>query len=380
MRRGDDAFGGVLRVGCIYWPTIHAALYYTTNRAIVAVLKCRCIVSSFFDLLRPLPGASFGGRLIPIGAGGAHGLIEAAEGAPDALPQALADCQGLMLIPGMNAMTEAPELLRRLSRLFGAEVEDYRENLTPRNQVHETVPEIFLVSNTPPANRPPPAMPDPPLTADGKLPVQFPHRKGWHTDQSYRRPPPDISLFLAVLPVPQGQGQTLFADCAAAYDALPAALKAKVEGLEGLHVQPKTGRSRDAVLAGETPKPLLAHQRPQRQPVVRVHPVTGRRALYLCEHGQMDWLDGPFVGMEPGPDGYGGRLLYELMSHITQPRFVYAHEWSQGDLVIWDNRCLVHAATWFDADHLRRVMWRTTVSGNPGPAYAGERKSWIRAA
>jgi taurine dioxygenase len=333
-----------------------------------------------FELVRPLPGATFGGRLIPIGAGGALGLIEAAEREPDALPCALADCQGLMLIQDMGAIAETPELLVRLSRLFGPEVEDYRENLTPRHMVHETVPEIFLVSNTPPANRPPPAMPVPPLTADGKLPTQFPHRKGWHTDQSYRRPPPDISLFLAVLPVPRGQGQTLFADCAAAYEALSPALKARIDGLEGLHVMPRTGRSRDAVLAGETPKPLLPHQQAQRQPLVRTHPRTGKPALYLCEIGQMDWVDGPIVGMQPGPHGDGGALLYELMTHITQPQFVYVHEWTAGDLVIWDNRCLVHAATWFDADKERRVMWRTTVSGNPGAVYAGERKSWVAAA
>ena len=55
------------------------------------------------------------------------------------------------------------------------------------------------------------------------------------------------------------------------------------------------------------------------------------------------------------------------------------HEWTPGDLVVWDNRCLVHAATWFDADKEARVMWRTTVSGNPAAAYAGERKSWIAA-
>ncbi len=107
--------------------------------------------------------------------------------------------------------------------------------------------------------------------------------------------------------------------------------------------------------------------------------MTGRRALYLCEYGQMDWLEGPFVGMQPGPHGDAAALLAELMAHLTRPEFVYVHEWTPGDLVVWDNRCLVHAATWFDADKEARVMWRTTVSGNPGAAYAGERKSWIAA-
>jgi taurine dioxygenase len=83
--------------------------------------------------------------------------------------------------------------------------------------------------------------------------------------------------------------------------------------------------------------------------------------------------------MQPGPHGDGAALLAELMAHLTQPRFVYVHEWTQGDLIVWDNRCLVHAATWFDAEREARVMWRTTVSGNPGGAYAGERRSWVAA-
>jgi taurine dioxygenase len=208
--------------------------------------------------------------------------------------------------------------------------------------------------------------------------VQYPHRRGWHTDQSYRRPPPDISLFYAVVPVPKGEGQTMFANGIAAYAALSPAQKARIAGVMGLHVQPGSGRSRDAVRAGETPRPLAPHERSQAQPLVRLHPVSDKPALYMCEYGQMDWLDGPIVGMEPGPDGAGGRLLDELMAHMTQRQFVYVHEWEPGDLVIWDNRCLVHAATWFDADAHERVMWRTTVHGNPGALYAGERKSWLR--
>ena len=336
-------------------------------------------MSGNFELVRPLPGANFGGRLSLHGEAGAYRFTEAAERAPETLPGALADSGGLLLLQGMQAMADDPALLARLSRLFGTEVENYHQTLTPAHMVHETVPEILVLANTPPVNRQPPKLPDPPLTADGKLPVQFPHRRGWHTDQSYRRPPPDISLFLAVVPVPQGQGQTLFADGAAAYAALSPELKARVDGLEGLHVQPGAGRSRTAVLDGEAPRPLKLHERPQRQPVVRMHPVTGRRALYLCEFGQMDWVEGPFVGMPPGPNGDAEALLFELMTHLTRPEFVYVHEWTRGDVLVWDNRCLVHTATWFDAAKETRLMWRTTVSGNPGVAYAGESKSWIAA-
>jgi len=321
------------------------------------------------EVSRPLPGAAFGATVRlgkPLG-----------QEMPEGLPQALADAGGLLLLQGLGEITADPQLLVKMSYLFGPEVEDYRFTLTNLSSVHEKVPEIFLVANGPPVNRAPPPRPNPPLTADGKLPVQYPHRKGWHTDQSYRRPPPDISLFYAVTPVAKDRGQTLFASGTLAYEALPANLKKRVESLEGIHSQPGTGRSRDAVLRGDTPKPAAPHQLPQRQPVVRNHPVTGKPALYLCEYGQMDWIDGPFVGLEPGPNGEGARLLDELMTHYTRPEFIYVHEWTQGDVVVWDNRCLVHTATWYDHEHEQRMMWRTTVRGNPGAIYAGEKRSWI---
>src|SRR5271170_5460397 len=231
-----------------------------------------------FEIARPLPGATFGGIVSLKGGGDAHAVLAAAEKSPEFLAQALAECEGLMVIKGLHAIADDPALLVRLSELFGPEVEDYRRTLTRAEAIHTGVPEIMLVSNIPPTSRKPPAMPDPPLTADGKLPLQYPHRKGWHTDQSYRRPPPDISLFFAVVPAPQGQGQTLFANGAAAYDALPPALKQKIDGLEGLHVRLFTGRSRDAVLAGAPARPLAPHERSQQQPVARIHPVTGRKA------------------------------------------------------------------------------------------------------
>ena len=185
------------------------------------------------------------------------------------------------------------------------------------------------------------------------------------------------SLFLAVTPVSRDQGQTIFANGTLAYEALSSEMKRKVGQLEGLHAQPGSGRSRDKALAGIAPRAFAAHERSQRQPLVRIHPVTGKPALYLCESGQMDWFEGPIVGMQPGPHGDGAALVDELMAHYTRPEFIYVHEWNQGDLIVWDNRCLVHTATWFDAEKQNRVMWRTTVHGNPGPLYAGEKKSWI---
>jgi len=321
------------------------------------------------DVARPLPGAAFGATV--------RLSRKLDEETPGGLPQALADAGGLLLLPGLDEIAKDPRLLVTMSYLFGPEVEDYRTLLTRVAMAHETVPEIFMVTNMVPGSRPPPLRPEPPLTADGKLPVQYPHRTGWHTDQSYRRPPPDISLFYAVSPVARERGQTIFASGHLAYEALPADLKARVENLQGLHCQPGTGRGRSDAEAGRTPPAILPHQRSQPQPVVRIHPVTRRKALYLCERGQMDWFDGPFVGMEPGPHGEGAKLLDTLMAHYTRPEFIYVHEWAQGDLLVWDNRCLVHTATWYDAATEQRMMWRTTVRGNPGPLYAGEKRSWI---
>lgn len=326
-------------------------------------------MTASLDVTRPLPGANFGATV--------RLTRPLSEGMPEGLGQALADAGGLLLIPGLGEISTNPRLLVDMSYLFGPEVEDYRTLLTRVSMAHETVPEIFMVTNMVPGARPPPVRPEPPLTADGKLPVQYPHRKGWHTDQSYRRPPPDVSLFYAVNPVARERGQTIFASGHLAYEALPADLKAKVETLQGLHCQPGTGRGRTDAEAGKTPPAILPHQRSQPQPVVRTHPVTGRKALYLCERSQMDWFDGPFVGLEPGPYGEGAKLLDALMTHYTRPEFIYVHEWTQGDVLVWDNRCLVHTATWYDAETEQRMMWRTTVRGNPGSIYAGEKRSWI---
>jgi taurine dioxygenase len=333
-------------------------------------------MSTRFEFEGPLKDAAFGARVTLKQGGGARALAAAMRAEPESVPAALTGANGLLLVRGLEEINDDPALLVELSRVFGPEVEDYRHTLTNLKSVHTEVPEILLVSNLPPVGKAPPPRPEPPVAADGKLPVQYPHRLGWHTDQSYRRPPPDISLFYAATPVARERGQTLFANGTLAYEALPPGLKARVEKLEGLHAQPGTGRSRRAALEGETPRAFEPHERSQRQPVVRIHPVTGKPALYLCEGGQMDWIDGPFVGLQPGPTGSGAQLLDELMSHLTERRFVYAHEWEQGDMLVWDNRCLVHAATWYEPDE-PRMMWRTTVHGNPGAAYAGEAKSWI---
>ena len=282
--------------------------------------------------------------------------------------------RGLMLIEGMHSVFERPRALVELSRLFGSEVENYHQTLTSPRFFHDSEEEILILSNEPPCNHSPP-----PRSHDDRLKVQFPHQVNWHSDQSYRRPPPDITLLLAVRTPRPDQGQTLVADCTSACAALTPETRKRLRHLNGLHAPSWVGRSREAVEKGEPILDLLPHQRPQRHPLLRQHPVSGEESLFVCEEKQMDFVDGPVVELETGPNGEGARLIRELLAHSTQEKFVYSHQWQVGDLLIADNRNLLHCATWYDADSYSRLMWRTTVMGNPGHEYAGERKSWTPA-
>jgi taurine dioxygenase len=168
----------------------------------------------------------------------------------------------------MGHITEEPKPLLRLSQLFGAEVESYHATRMARQNVHPEVPEIFMVSNIPPANKVPP----PQLNTAGTRPTRFPHRRGWHTDQSYRRPPPDVWLFYCVVYALRGQAQTLYADEIGTYEALSPNMRARVENLVGIRAKPGVGRGEVAVRGRDTPMALAPGDLPQHQPVVRVHP------------------------------------------------------------------------------------------------------------
>jgi len=325
---------------------------------------------------RPLASVKFGAS-VEFAPAPSSAVIDKLEGDPSFLPDLLNSSGGLVVLKNLHSLRDDPASLVRISRLLGPEVENYRETLTAERFFHDTVPEVLVLSNRTPCNHFPPPPPEPVIAAAGTFPIQFPHRKGWHTDQSYRRPPPDISLLYALEVPPAGQGQTLYADCTCAYETLSDSLKQSIENRIGIHAPKWVGRSEQAVRDGIAPRTLLPHQQPQHHRLVRRHPVTGKPALYLCEDGQMDFVDGPIKELETGPDGEGARLLYELVTHATQPHNVYVHRWARGDLVIGDNRCLLHTATWYNAKKFTRVLWRTTVMGNPGQEYDGDSKSWI---
>lgn len=323
---------------------------------------------------RPHAAAGFGGEL-EFQSEDIDEILEIFERHTDAILSHFYKAHGLLVVKGLHRIRGKPGRLVELSRLFGPEVEDYHRTLTSARFFHESVNEILILGNAEPCNHMPP--PKPADSGSTGLATRFPDQVNWHTDQSYRRPPPDISLLLAIEVPPRDQGQTLVADCTAAFAALDPARQKALEGLQGLHAPSWIGRSRAAVEQGETPLELLPHQLPQRQPLVRRHPLSGEKSLYICEEKQMDFIDGPIVGLETGPDGDGARLLRELLRHATRDEFVYVHEWEAGDLLIADNRNLLHCATWYDAIRYTRLMWRTTVMGNPGSEYAGEDKTWI---
>lgn len=178
----------------------------------------------------------------------------------------------------------------------------------------------------------------------------------WHTDSSYRYIPAFASLLygIEVLPADAHGGRTAFSNMLAAYDALPATLKARIEPLQMVHSYEHGRRlypqlpalskfEKDAV-------PPVAH------PLVRVHPDRGgRRSLYITAN----------AGSEiSGLSLTDGQALHAtLVAHLSQPAFCYFHRWRQGDLVIWDNRTVLHKAEHYDMARYRRVFRRTTLAG-----------------
>jgi alpha-ketoglutarate-dependent 2,4-dichlorophenoxyacetate dioxygenase len=172
----------------------------------------------------------------------------------------------------------------------------------------------------------------------------------WHSDSSFRAVPAKYSLLSGRIVVDKG-GNTEFADMRAAYDALDAATKTEIEDLVCEH---SLLYSRGTLGFTELTEEERAQMKPVLQRLVRTHPVTGRKSLYLSSH------IGTIVGW-PMPEARA--LLRDLNEHATQPQFVHVHRWRQYDLVIWDNRQTMHRVRRFDDSEIRD-MRRTTVAGD----------------
>jgi len=190
-------------------------------------------------------------------------------------------------------------------------------------------------------------------TKDGKPSGKHPDptAKRWHTDRSYM-PRPAMATVLYGLEVPEVGGDTLFANAAMAYEALPADIRDRIDHLNAIHWVFHTRATGGGAPATEYE---LQKAPPVRHPLARPHPATGRKAIYCgCHAWKVDGL----------PDDEGRALLDYLIGFAVQDRFVYRHEWKRHDLVIWDNRCTFHSATDYDTARELRVLYRTVVEGN----------------
>ena len=172
----------------------------------------------------------------------------------------------------------------------------------------------------------------------------------WHSDSSFKIVPAKYSLLSARI-IPAKGGNTEFADMRAAYDTLDAETKAACEGLVCEHSQLF---SRAQIGFGDFTDEERRQFAPVQQRLIRRHPSTGRKSLYLASHA------GTIVSW-PIPEARA--FLRDLIEHATQRQFVYAHEWKQFDLVIWDNQATMHRGRPFDATEVRD-MHRTTVAGS----------------
>ena len=243
---------------------------------------------------------------------------------------------GVLRFPKQRLATED---FARFGRLFG-ELE-----INVANQFHEPgFPEVMVLSN---------------LTADGKPIGLGDAGQGWHTDMSYSKEVALANVLYAIkVPMRDGRplGDTQFRNMHAAYDDLPAEIKTRLKGRTATHDFAKFWdmmRARpDSRRAPLTPE-QRAKKPPVSQPIFRTHPVTGRTVLY-CNPGYATRIDGM-------PEAESAELLRYLFQHQEQKKYFYAHQWAQGDVLMWDNIGTVHNAAADYAPHEPRYMRRLQI-------------------
>lgn len=225
------------------------------------------------------------------------------------------------------------------TRSFGDLEPPYRQVASPEG-VRLDNPALSDISNLAPGGDV--------LSRDDRKRLFFLGNQLWHSDSSYKAIPARYSLLSAHVIPPEG-GNTEFADMRAAYEALDSGTKLMIEDLVCEHSR--------LFSKGALGFPFTEEERtafaPVRQRLVRVHPRTGRKSLFLSSHV------GGIVGM-PLPEAT--MLMRELTEHATQRQFLYSHEWSVGDLVMWDNRTTMHRARRFDDTKYPRDLRRTTLT------------------
>lgn len=227
------------------------------------------------------------------------------------------------------------DALATFSRRFG---ELDRAPITRTGRPHQpSRPEVTVISN---------------IVENGEAIGGLGHGEAeWHSDMSYNEVPPDGSLLYGI-EVPEGHGDTWFADMVAAHDALPAEMRQRLATLSCKH---DATRNSAGVLRAGYREEYAPEERPGAvHPMVRTHPETGRKALFLGRR-----RNAHVMGLSPAESD---RLLDDLWAFCTRPEFVWVQRWRKGDAVLWDNRCVLHRRDPFDPG-LRRLMHRTQIKG-----------------
>ena len=245
------------------------------------------------------------------------------------------DTFGVLVFHGQSLTDEQQQAFSRNFGDLETTVRAYRKDFVPRLDIH-----MADISNLDEQNRILPKNDRRRLNALGN--------RLWHSDSSFKRVPARFSLLSARI-VPDQGGETQFADMRAAWDTLPETMKRRVEGMICEHTQIF---SRGKIGFTDWAPEELEKMAPVPQVLVRTHPGSGRKSLYLSSHA------GRIQGME---EPEARLLLMDLNEHATQPRFVHTHIWRAGDLVMWDNRCTMHRAREYDETKVRDLH-RTTVS------------------
>ncbi len=259
--------------------------------------------------------------------------------APDARAQLIAAWQRHLVLRFRGHAPLTPDTFIQFSRLFG-ELERH-DNYLPEVR-HAQHPELLMIKST---------------RVRGERIV---FGQQWHADLTYTlRPAKGALLYCLVLP-PVG-GDTLFANMQMAYDALSPAMRRIVDRLEAVH-----DLSHGTSHRGKTPEQLAAirlRNPPVVQPMVSVHPDTGRKALFVSE-----WMCSRIVGMSE--DESRGLLAY-LFQHATRPEFTFRQSWQTGDMLIWDNRATIHMAlTDYPPGEPRELMRTSLIGSSSGRPWA----------
>lgn len=250
---------------------------------------------------------------------------------------------GVIVIEGQTLSPEAQlAFTRRLGKEIRYPIPDFQL---------PGFPDIFVVSN---------------VIENGKPVGMADAGRLWHTDMMFTEAPPRCSLLYALeVPTRDGVplGDTLFASTAAAYDALPDATKDRIDDLRTINSYRRYAERRHREEAQSKPETTGQAVRNKNQdvhpdivhPLVRTHPITGRRCLYIA--------DGTTVEIVGWSQADSDALIAQLLAHMTRPEFIYRHRWQVGDVVIWDNCSAIHQALGDYELPERRRMHRTTVEG-----------------